>query len=106
MIPTYILFFNSDASFLQVFHPTNFARVRTLGQAMLKYPEGLCIDAQGRVYVANHSAKTVVVLDGATGAKLAEIAINGNPRGVAVANNGAILVSHYSPNGLALIESE
>ena len=91
----------------QVFDGTTFTQLRTLGAGMLKNPRGVCVDGSGRVYVCdnNSSVKAVVVLDGASGARLATIAIPGRPRGVTVTRSGAIVVTHESPKGMVAIDS-
>ena len=89
----------------QVFDGTLFTQLRTLGAGMLKFPLGVAVDGSGRVYVCDYdsSFKAVVVLDGASGARLATVSIPGEPRGVALTRRGAIVVSHYDPNGIAIL---
>ena len=65
----------------------------------------LCIDGDGRLYVADFNAKVVVVLDATSGTELARAAVPGYARGVAVTRSGTIMVSHDGPNGIALIDS-
>ena len=91
----------------QVFDGTTFMQLRTLGAGMLMYPYGVCVDGSGRVYVCDYdsSVKAVVVLDGASGARLATIAIPGQPRGVTVTHSGAIVITHVEPNGMVAIDS-
>ena len=91
----------------QVFDGRSFAQLRTLGAGMLKVPLGVCVDGGERVYVCDTDSdvKAVVVLDGASGARLATIAIPGEPRGVTVTRSGAIVVTHNSPNGMVAIDS-
>ena len=91
----------------QVFDGLGFTQLRTLGAGMLKYPFGVAVDGGGRVYVCDYdgSVKAVVVLDGASGARLATIAVPGQPIGVALTHRGAIVVTHQSPNGIVVVDS-
>ena len=58
----------------------------------------------GRLFVAEN--KAIVVLDGVSGAELARVALPGlSYGGVAVTSSGAILASHYFPNGIVVIDS-
>ena len=77
-------------------------QLRTIGEGMLKYPVGVCVDDSGRVYVAIYYNKSVVVMDG-MGKELATIAVPGFPHGVAVTRRGEIVVSHFSPKGLMVV---
>jgi YVTN family beta-propeller protein len=67
--------------------------LRSLGQGWLQYPLGVCVDGRGRVYVADSHARAVVVLDWASGAVLATIAVGGGARGLAVTRRGQIVAS-------------
>ena len=91
----------------QVFDGLGFTQLRTLGAGMLKYPFGVAVDGGGRVYVCDYdgSVKAVVVLDGASGARLATIAVPGQPIGVALTHRGAIVVTHDTPNGIVVVDS-
>ena len=90
-----------------MFDGLGFTQLRTLGAGMLKDPLGVAVDGGGRVYVCDPdpSVKAVVVLDGASGARLATIAIPGQPNGVALTRRGAIVVTHESPNGIVVVDS-
>ena len=89
----------------QVFDGTTFTQLRTLGAGMVKYPVGVCVDGSGRVYVCDNISSVVVVLDGASGARLATIAVPGEPRGVTVTRSSAIVVTHYTPKGMVVVAS-
>jgi DNA-binding beta-propeller fold protein YncE len=67
--------------------------LRSLGQGRLRDPWGVCVDGRGRVYVADYAARAVVVLDEASGAVLATIAVGGKAQGVAVTRRGQIVAS-------------
>jgi YVTN family beta-propeller protein len=67
--------------------------LRSLGHEQLRDPYGVCVDGRGRVYVADYDASAVVVLDGASGAVLATIAVKGKAWGVAVTRRGQIVAS-------------
>ena len=90
-----------------MFDGRSFAQLRTLGAGMLKEPYGVCVDGGERVYVCDNSSsvKAVVVLDGASGARLATIAIPGCPNGVTVTRSGAIVVTHSASKGMVAIDS-
>ena len=90
-----------------MFDGRSFAQLRTLGAGTLKIPVGVCVDSGEQVYVCDpdSSVKAVVVLDGASGARLATIAIPGRPRGVTVTRSGAIVVTHFEPRGMVAIDS-
>jgi DNA-binding beta-propeller fold protein YncE len=77
--------------------------LRSLGQERLQYPWGVCVDGRGRVCVADFDARAVVVLDGASGAVLATIAVDGNSYGVVVTRRGQIVVSVWSGKSLFVI---
>jgi hypothetical protein len=79
--------------------------LRSLGQGQLRHPWGVCVDGCGRVYVADGGARAVVVLDGASGAVLATIAVKSRAYGVAVTHRGQIVASVecYEGNRLAVI---
>jgi DNA-binding beta-propeller fold protein YncE len=79
--------------------------LRSLGQGRLQYTRGVCVDGLGRVYVADGTACAIVVLDGASGAVLATIAVEGNARGVAVTRRGQIVASVYGGKSLFVIGS-
>ena len=88
----------------QVFDGTSFTQLRTLGAGLLRDPYGVCVDGGARVYVCDYSSiKAVVVLDGASGARLATIAVPGRPLGVRVTRTGAIVVTHIDPYGVVVI---
>ena len=89
----------------QVLDPATLALLRTIVAPTLSGPHGLCIDGDGRLYVADHTGKAVVVLDATSGTELARAAVPGYAYGVAVTRSGTIMVAHYSPNGIALIDS-
>ena len=94
----------------QVFDGTTFMQLRTLGAGMLKDQRGVCVDGSGRVYVCDNNSSTgsvqaVVVLDGASGARLATIAVPGQPLGVTVTRSSAIVVTHAGPNGMVVVAS-
>ena len=88
-----------------MFDGTSFTQLRTLGAGLLQRPFGVCVDGGARVYVCDYSSsvKAVVVLDGASGARLATIAVPGRPLGVRVARTGAIVVTHVDPDGAVVI---
>ena len=90
-----------------MFDGLGFTQLRTLGAGMLMVPLGVAVDGGGRVYVCDHdpSVNAVVVLDGASGARLATIAVPGLPVGVALTHRGAIVVTHDSPNGIVVVDS-
>ena len=90
-----------------MFDGRSFAQLRTLGAGMLKVPIGVCVDGSERVYVCDHdrSVRAVVVLNGASGARLATIAIPGHPRGVIATRSGAIVVTHSASKGMVAIDS-
>jgi streptogramin lyase len=77
--------------------------LRSLGQGRLQSPCGMCVDVRGRVYVADNLAHAVVVLDGASGAVLATIAVDGHARGVAVTRRGQIVASVLCGKSLFVI---
>jgi DNA-binding beta-propeller fold protein YncE len=79
--------------------------LRSLGQGRLQWPFGVCVDGRGRghVYVADYAARAVVVLDGASGAVLATIAVGGNAQGVAVTRRGQIVASMWKGESLFVI---
>ena len=77
--------------------------LRSLGQERLQNPHGVCVDGRGRVYVADGSAHAVVVLDGASGAVLATIAVGGYALGVAVTRRGQIIASVHGGKSLFVI---
>ena len=103
--PTSIFFFiaHTHAAPWQVFDGTSFTQLRTLGAGLLQDPWGVCVDGGARVYVCDNRSKAVVVLDGASGARLATIAVPGMPRGVRVTRTGAIVITHDNPNGAVVI---
>jgi sugar lactone lactonase YvrE len=78
--------------------------LRSFGQGRLQWPWGVCVDGRGRVYVADFHARPVVVLDEASGAVLATIAVGGNARGVAVTRRGQIVASVYGGKSLFVID--
>jgi DNA-binding beta-propeller fold protein YncE len=67
--------------------------LRSLGQRRLQGPDFVCVDGRGRLYVADGSACAVVVLDWASGAVLATIAVRSYVKGVAVTRRGQIVAS-------------
>lgn len=73
------------------------AKIQATGLTLGLEPMGVSVDPRGRVYVAHAQGKTVVVLDGVSGAKLAAIDVVGGPRGVLVTAGGALVVTHDSP---------
>ncbi len=77
--------------------------LRSLGQGPLQSPWGVCVDGRGRVYVADFSASAVVVLDGASGAVLATIAVGGGAQGVAVTRRSQIVASVNGGKSLFVI---
>jgi YVTN family beta-propeller protein len=77
--------------------------LRSLGQGQLRHPWGVCVDGRGRVYVADNHARAVVVLDGASDAVLATIAVGGGAQGVAVTRRGQIVASVWSGKSLFVI---
>ena len=90
-----------------MFDGRSFAQLRTLGAGMLKDPFGVCVDGGERVYVCDRddSVKAVVVLDGASGARLATIAVPGQPNGVTLTRSSTIVVTHDNPSGMVAIDS-
>jgi hypothetical protein len=68
--------------------------VRSFGEAVLRCVRDVCVDSMGRMYVADH--QSVVVLDGANGAVLHSIAIEGMPQGVTLTPRGEIIVSVWN----------
>ncbi len=67
--------------------------LRTLSGNGLQSAYGLCVDDCGRVYIADYAANAIVVLDGESGDRLADIDVDGVPYGVAVTPNCQIVVS-------------
>jgi DNA-binding beta-propeller fold protein YncE len=80
-------------------------RLRSLGHGRLQGPCDVCVDGRGRVYVADYHARAIVVLDGASGAVLATIAVKGYARGVAVTRRGQIVASVEGDKSLFVIGS-
>ena len=103
--PIFFFFAHTHAAPWQVFDGTSFTQLRTLGAGLLQTPLGVCVDGGARVYVCDcsSSVKAVVVLDGASGARLATIAVPGEPLGVRVTRTGAIVITHDNPNGVVVI---
>jgi DNA-binding beta-propeller fold protein YncE len=79
--------------------------LRSLCQRRQWSPWGVCVDGRGRVYVADGDACAVVVLDGASGAVLATIAVRGSAQGVAVTRHGQIVTSVWKGKSLFVIDS-
>jgi DNA-binding beta-propeller fold protein YncE len=77
--------------------------LRSLGHEQLRDPYGVCVDGRGRVFVADGCASAVVVLDGASGAVLATIAVGGRALGVAVTRRGQIVASVSNGKSLFVI---
>ena len=89
----------------QVFDAASLAPRRTIAATSLSSAYGFTVTSDGRLFVVENNS-VLVVLDGASGAELTRMALPGNSHGgVAVTSSGAILVSHFSPNGLVVIDS-
>ena len=79
----------------------NGAAIRSLGHGWLKSPYSVSVDGFGRVYVADHDAHAIVVLEEESGAFLSIIPVKYKPRGVLVTRQGEIVVSWW--NGRLLL---
>ena len=72
---------------------------------MLRVPTGVCLDAYGRVYVANCGSIVVTVHDFVTGDVIQRLEVPGRPVGVTVTRmHGALVVTHDNPSGIVVFE--
>lgn len=87
---------NRDSASISVVDPQTLAVTRTIALPRASQPYGIVISEEGRAYVSLEATGSVLVLDTASGATLASVAVGANPRHLSLTGDGArLLVSRF-----------